>query len=170
MSPGTTPASDLLAMSARTALSHCISSSSLGAQSTSVRFVVTILNVCFNNVWSTSSDPPRACDGGKVVGGTSYSNASNIWDSGICRCIFVSCRRFTPTTLWSARGPTSITGAGLVIAHHVTAGIHQHFTVEQEPSLPPIPSFAHLGDIAGHNHFRSIRTADPRRRRRRHAK
>ena len=87
-----------------------------------------------------------------MAGGTSYSNASNIWDSGIRRCIFVSCRRFPPTQ-WSARGPTSITGAGFVIAHHVTAGVHQHFTVEQEPSLPPISSFAHLGDIPGHNHL-----------------
>jgi hypothetical protein len=52
--PGTTPASDLRAMSARTALSHFIDSSSLGAHNTSVRFVVTILNVCFE----TTPVPP----------------------------------------------------------------------------------------------------------------
>jgi len=38
-------------------------------------------------------------------------------------------------------------------AHHVTAGVHQHFTVEQEPSLLPISLFSHLGDIPGHNHL-----------------
>lgn len=44
-SPGTTPASDRRAISARIALSHLISSSSLGAHNMSVRFVVTILKV-----------------------------------------------------------------------------------------------------------------------------
>ena len=45
-SPGTTPWPDRRAMSARIALSHLISSSSLGAHRSSVRFVVTTLNVC----------------------------------------------------------------------------------------------------------------------------
>ena len=45
-SPGTTPCPDRRAMSARIALSHLISSSSLGAQRSSVRYVVTTLNVC----------------------------------------------------------------------------------------------------------------------------
>ena len=44
--PGRTPCPDLRSISARVALSHLISSSSLGAQRSSVRFVVTTLNVC----------------------------------------------------------------------------------------------------------------------------
>ncbi len=55
-SPGTTPCPDRRAMSARIALSQLISSSSLGAQSRSVRFVVTTLNVCVPAV-SPSSGP-----------------------------------------------------------------------------------------------------------------
>jgi hypothetical protein len=43
--PGTNPESVLRAISARMAPIHLISSSSLGAHSKSVRFVVTILNV-----------------------------------------------------------------------------------------------------------------------------
>ena len=43
--PGTKPESVLRAISARMAPIHLISSSSLGAHSKSVRFVVTILNV-----------------------------------------------------------------------------------------------------------------------------
>lgn len=44
-SPGTTPAPVRRAISARIALSHLISSSSLGAHNNNVLFVVTILNV-----------------------------------------------------------------------------------------------------------------------------
>lgn len=44
-SPGTVPVPDRRAISARTAPSHFISSSSVGAQRSSVRLVVTILNV-----------------------------------------------------------------------------------------------------------------------------
>lgn len=51
------PAPDRRAISARTALSHWISSSSLGAESRNVRFVVTILNVCVSRAASFISSP-----------------------------------------------------------------------------------------------------------------
>ena len=56
-SPGTTPAPDRRAMSALTALNHLISSSSLGAHSSSVRFVVTTLKVCFSSPPPSPSSP-----------------------------------------------------------------------------------------------------------------
>ena len=65
-SPGTTPASDRLAISARTALNHLISSSSLGAQRSTVRLVVTILNVCWPCA-PTPSPMPANCWGGDAL-------------------------------------------------------------------------------------------------------
>ena len=99
-SPGTTPAPDRRAMSARTALNHLISSSSLGAHSSSVRFVVTILNVCFPAAPPSGSSTP--CSGGRGgdsggdialcrLAGRSYSKASSSWFRGIARCGLVSC-------------------------------------------------------------------------------
>ncbi len=96
-SPGTTPAPDRRAMSARTALSHLISSSSLGAHNSSVRLVVAILKVCLPAA-SPSSSPPFDCWGGDVGGeialclcaGKSYSSASRIWVSGMERWGLVS--------------------------------------------------------------------------------
>lgn len=81
-------------MSARIALSHLISSSSLGAQRRRVRFVVTILNVCDRCVASPSSGEDEEGTGGDVAdgdvtlgtfrcAGRSYSSASNIIESGI---------------------------------------------------------------------------------------
>jgi hypothetical protein len=55
-SPGTTPAPDRRAISARTAPSHLISSSSVGAHSSKFLFVVTILNVCAPCDSSASND------------------------------------------------------------------------------------------------------------------
>ena len=97
-------------MSARIALSHLISSSSLGAQSSSVRFVVTTLNVCVRVPAPSPSSGATAAaavaarraawgdaGGGEVAvgwfrfGGKSYSSASMMSESGICRCGFVSC-------------------------------------------------------------------------------
>lgn len=59
-SPGTTPCPVRRAMRARITLSHLISSSSLGAQSRSVRFVVTILNVCVPALSPPSGDEATA--------------------------------------------------------------------------------------------------------------
>ena len=96
-------------MSARIALSHLISSSSLGAQRSSVRFVVTTLNVCVRVPAPSASSGAAAAavatrraawgdaGGGEVAvgwfrfGGRSYSSASMMSESGICRCGFVSC-------------------------------------------------------------------------------
>lgn len=81
------------------ALSHLISSSSLGAQSKRARFVVTILNVCDFRDESLSSDADNggrgeAEEGGALgiwrLGGRSYSNASRIWENLNSRCGFVS--------------------------------------------------------------------------------
>lgn len=94
-SPGKTPDPDRRAMSARTALSHLISSSSLGAHRRSIRLVVTTLNVCR----ACPSSGPSGADvescgeetGGMVIfglclwDGKSYSNASRICASGIWR-------------------------------------------------------------------------------------
>lgn len=51
-------------MSALTALNHLISSSSLGAHSSSGLFVVTILNVCLLCFPSWSSESPAGTSGG----------------------------------------------------------------------------------------------------------
>jgi hypothetical protein len=60
--PGTTPAPDRRAISARTAPNHLISSSSVGAHSSRFLFVVTILNVC-------ASCDSSAFDVGGIMGG-----------------------------------------------------------------------------------------------------
>ena len=89
-SPGT---ADRRAMSARTALNPLISSSSLGAQRSSVRFVVTILNVCLP---ASPVSRPSTCSGwrgGESGGlmelcrgvGKSYSKASSICARGMER-------------------------------------------------------------------------------------
>lgn len=103
-SPGTTPAPDRRAMSALTALSHLISSSSEGAQSNRVFLGVITLNVW---VWAR---PPSGLSpilvfwtwgadvGGELTrelgvclcAGKSYSRASRICDRGIWRCGLVS--------------------------------------------------------------------------------
>ena len=105
-SPGTTPWPDRRAMSARIALSHLISSSSLGAHRSSVRFVVTTLNVCVPAASPSSGPDDDAwwcwwcgdCGPGDATtvgwlrfGGRSYSSASMMSASGIWRCGFVSC-------------------------------------------------------------------------------
>ncbi len=66
VSPGTTPEPDLRAMSARIAPNHLISSSSFGAQRSSVRLVVTTLKV-----WSLwlSSGSTEAGMGGEGASG-----------------------------------------------------------------------------------------------------
>lgn len=82
--PGTKPAPDRRAISARTAPNHLISSSSVGAHSSKVLFVVTILNVCAPCVSSTSDDGGIIGSVGDVIcglcrfDGISYSSASNI--------------------------------------------------------------------------------------------
>lgn len=97
-SPGTPPEPDRRAISARTAPSHLISSSSLGAHRRSVLFVVTILKVCAS--FDSSSDA-GATTGGDATGavmsagfcrfaGRSYSSASSISANGKRRCGFVS--------------------------------------------------------------------------------
>jgi hypothetical protein len=97
-SPGTPPDPDRRAISARTAPSHLISSSSLGAQRSSVLFVVTILNVCAS---FESSSEAGAATGGTDEGdamragfwrfaGRSYSSASSISANGKRRCGLVS--------------------------------------------------------------------------------
>lgn len=104
-SPGTTPWPDRRAMRARITLSHLISSSSLGAQRRSVRFVVTTLNVCAPAALPLSSCPPEDeawcwcgdCGPGDAMvgwlrfGGRSYSSASMMNARGIWRWGFVSC-------------------------------------------------------------------------------
>jgi len=98
VSPGTTPASDRRAISARTAPSHLISSSSLGAHNRRVRLVVMILNVWAPCPSSPSSGRPADVDGDagprgpglcRCVG-RSYSSASNISENGKCRWGLVS--------------------------------------------------------------------------------
>ena len=99
-SPGTTPAPDRRAMSALTALSHLISSSSDGAHSR--RFFLGVITL---NVW-TWPRPPSGLSpilavwtcgddvGGSLTrelgvclcAGKSYSRASRICDRGIWRC------------------------------------------------------------------------------------
>lgn len=86
-SPGTTPAPDRRAISARTAPNHLISSSSVGAHRSRFLFVVTILNVCAQYGSSASDD--GAAMGGEMAagdaicglwrfGGIAYSRASKI--------------------------------------------------------------------------------------------
>ena len=98
-SPGTIPAPDRRVVSARMAPSHLISSSSLGAQRSSVLLVVTILNVWVRCVSSPSSVVDES--GGDIVevgmsvtlcrfAGRSYSNASSISVNGNVRWCFVS--------------------------------------------------------------------------------
>ena len=81
-------------MRARIALSHFISSSSLGAQSRRVRFVVTILKVCvpavspspggYDRAWCWGDcGPGDATAGWFLFGGRSYSSASMIRATGI---------------------------------------------------------------------------------------
>ena len=104
-SPGKTPDPDRRAMSARTALSHLISSSSLGAQRRRVLFVVTTLNVCRTWVSSSPSGAEAESCGEEtgwmlVVGlclwdGRSYSSASRICASGIWRCGLLSYENIT---------------------------------------------------------------------------
>jgi hypothetical protein len=66
-SPGTTPAPDRRAIRARIALSHLISSSSLGAHNSNVLFVVTILNVKWPCESSGAVDDPNGeVDGGGI--------------------------------------------------------------------------------------------------------
>lgn len=99
-SPGTIPDSDLRAISALTAPSHLISSSSLGAQSRSVRLVVTILNKL---VRCDSSSPPGE-NVGDGTGGEAmaafcrcavilYSKASRISETRNRAWGFVSCNK-----------------------------------------------------------------------------
>jgi hypothetical protein len=77
------------------ALSHLISSSSLGAHSKSVRFVVTILKVCeFPSGAAEGGMGDEVTNGGVAgmwrLGGKSYSSASRICENLNSRCGFVS--------------------------------------------------------------------------------
>ena len=100
-STGTPPVPVRRAISARTAPSHLISSSSLGAQRSSVFLVVMILNVCFfwaSSVSSVLIAPLDVDVGTGAVGcvvacreGSSYSSASTISENWNLPCGFVSC-------------------------------------------------------------------------------
>ena len=154
-SPGTT---DRRAMSARTALSHLISSSSLGAQSNSVRFVVTILNVCLPAAPSCSSPPWDGC-GGEIAcepglcrpDGRSYSRASRICARGMERCGLVSCsagRGVCHTEhsrgSWKRRkgvrtsGTINSIGTSEARTHHVATRVHQPVSAQHEPAVVPV--------------------------------
>jgi hypothetical protein len=96
-SPGTMPAPVRLAMSARMEPSHLISSSSLGALSSRVRLVVTILNewvLCVSSASSPGSEDVTevATFTGLCRVGSSYSSASRISEKGNIRPGLVSCR------------------------------------------------------------------------------
>lgn len=94
ISPGTVLPLERRAISARTAPSHLISSSSVGAHNSRVRFVVTILNVrarC-DRAGSPPGEPMGgdATDGETRLGcwrfdGKSYSRASKISPNENCR-------------------------------------------------------------------------------------
>lgn len=115
------------------ALSHLISSSSLGAHSKRVRLVVTILNVF---------DLPSGADDGGMgdddtngddvgiwrFGGRSYSSASRICENLNSRCGFVS---YTNIIRYHIEGMEWRTD-------HMAARINQPLAVEYEPSFPPI--------------------------------
>jgi hypothetical protein len=94
-SPGTTPESFRRAINAQMALNHFISSSSLGAHSSSVRLVVTILKVCDlasgADEGGMGDEPPSGGEAGIWrLGGRSYSSASKICENLNSRCGFVS--------------------------------------------------------------------------------